>query len=77
MNGETIMDPHNPCQTYKLAFILKDNTFAICIPSSFTPKPGLVLLQSGEEFLSLLKCQICLDSTVSYEGLHCQTKESV
>lgn len=58
-------------------FILKDDTFATRIPSSITPNPSLALLQSGEEFLSLLKCEICLDSTVSYEGLHCQTKESV
>lgn len=36
-----------------------------------------ILSQSGGEFLSLLKYEICLASTASYEGLHHQTKEFV
>lgn len=35
------------------------------------------LLQSDEEFHSLLKYEICLAGTVSYKGLSCETKGSV
>lgn len=70
------MNIHKPRQTYKLVLhTYREHYLQYALPSA--PNLGLVLLQSGEEFLSLLKCEICLDSTVSYEGLHCQTKESV
>lgn len=47
------------------------------IYTAIMPSQGLVLLISGEEFQSLLKCDICLESTLSYEGLQLPDKQSV
>lgn len=67
--GENV--PSNPCQTYNLKDMHLQYTLLLCILLD----QDLVLLQSGEEFLSLLKFEICFERTVSYEGFHCQTQK--